>query len=136
MARGDHLRVRRWTGYWHHGIDLGDGRVMHYSNAVGAWATGEVRVSSWQRFSRGAPIELVRYADCHPPELVIARARGRLGERRYHLLRNNCEHFARWFKSGQAASTSALSVATVGGVVGVLLGAGAMLAHRLATPAS
>ena len=30
MARGDHIRVRRWRGlYAHHGIDMGDGSVIH-----------------------------------------------------------------------------------------------------------
>lgn len=36
MARGDHVKVKRMGGlYTHHGIDLGDGRVIHYSGEVG-----------------------------------------------------------------------------------------------------
>ena len=32
------------------------------------------------------------------------RARSRLGERRYHLSRNNCEHFCNWCQLGEYRS--------------------------------
>jgi hypothetical protein len=34
----------------------------------------------------------------------VRRARSRLGERRYDLLRNNCEHFCSWCQDGEARS--------------------------------
>ena len=35
---------------------------------------------------------------------VVHRARSRLGEDRYHVLRNNCEHFCEWCVRGQNRS--------------------------------
>ena len=35
---------------------------------------------------------------------VIARARSRLGEKKYRLLTNNCEHFCEWALHGIARS--------------------------------
>ncbi|HRT20579.1 MAG TPA: lecithin retinol acyltransferase family protein, partial [Candidatus Hydrogenedentes bacterium] len=32
MARGDHIKVRRFL-YSHHGIDCGDGTVIHYTGS-------------------------------------------------------------------------------------------------------
>ncbi|MGB7486504.1 MAG: lecithin retinol acyltransferase family protein, partial [Phormidesmis sp.] len=35
-------------------------------------------------------------------DVVIARAESRLGEQRYDLFFNNCEHFASWCKTGRS----------------------------------
>jgi hypothetical protein len=35
---------------------------------------------------------------------VVRRARSRLGEDRYHVLTNNCEHFCEWCVHGQNRS--------------------------------
>lgn len=35
---------------------------------------------------------------------VVRRARSRLGEDRYHVLKNNCEHFCEWCVRGQNRS--------------------------------
>ena len=34
------------------------------------------------------------------PEAVVQRAQSRLGERSFHVLTHNCEHFATWCKTG------------------------------------
>jgi hypothetical protein len=34
----------------------------------------------------------------------MRRARSRLGERRYDVLRNNCEHFCNWCQVGESRS--------------------------------
>jgi hypothetical protein len=109
MARGDHLRVRRSTGYWHHGIDLGDGRVVHYAGEAGSLRNVAVHVSSWEAFQRGGPVEIVPYAQPEPTEAVVARALSRVGESAYNLLSNNCEHFARWCVTGRRPEPSAPS---------------------------
>lgn len=36
----------------------------------------------------------------YTPEETIARARSRIGETKYRLITNNCEHFAMWCKTG------------------------------------
>ena len=40
----------------------------------------------------------------YSPEETISRARSRIGENRYNLLTNNCEHFAIWCKTGLSES--------------------------------
>jgi len=38
---------------------------------------------------------------CYEPAEVIVRARSMMGLYDYHVLANNCEHFARWCKTGK-----------------------------------
>ena len=101
MAAADHLQAPRQHGlFLHHGIDLGDGTVAHYLEGR------EILRNSVEEFSRGQPISTVSYpdGDCSPAGLTLRRAMGRLGEQRYNLLFNNCEHFAHWCKTGRHRS--------------------------------
>lgn len=95
MARGDHIYINdfNFISYTHHGIDCGDGTVIHYTQE------GVCRVSVYE-FSQGKKINTWIYDDCDHPNLVMLRAESRLGERDYHLLLNNCEHFVNWCKTG------------------------------------
>ena len=102
MAAADHLQTPRQHGLFnHHGIDLGDGTVAHYLEGR------EILRSPLQEFSRGQPISTVSYpeGDCSPAGITLRRAMGRLGEQRYNLLFNNCEHFAHWCKTGRHRSS-------------------------------
>ena len=106
MARGDHIRVRRLGGlYWHHGIDLGDGTVVHYSGEpLNTRAACVCRVPL-EAFLDGGELEVVAYPqDLRAAEAVVADALARLGERRYGVWWNNCEHFATHCKTGRRAS--------------------------------
>jgi hypothetical protein len=49
---------------------------------------------------RGVAIEALDFS----PDAVVARAESRLGERRFDLVLNNCEHFASWCKTGLSES--------------------------------
>lgn len=40
----------------------------------------------------------------YSPDETVERARSRLGEKKYDLLMNNCEHFAIWCKTGLSKS--------------------------------
>ena len=40
----------------------------------------------------------------YSPDETVSRARSRLGEKKYDLLLNNCEHFAIWCKTGLSKS--------------------------------
>lgn len=96
MARGDHLKVQR-IGYTHHGIDCGDGTVIHYTGEVGQKKDARVARTTLRTFlDKATDFEIVRYSRSFPVEEVIARAESRIDERGYALLWNNCEHFARW----------------------------------------
>ncbi len=48
-------------------------------------------------------LKAVKY-HLYTPEETIARAKSRLGESDYHLIVNNCEHFAIWCKTGISES--------------------------------
>ncbi|GMW02300.1 MAG: hypothetical protein AMXMBFR84_34360 [Candidatus Hydrogenedentota bacterium] len=103
MARGDHLRVRR-SGYWHHGIDCGDGTVIHYQGHPLQPRRAHVARTSIHDFARGGDYDVVARASYEDGSRVLARAASRMGERSYHVFRNNCEHFASWCSSGRSAS--------------------------------
>ncbi len=102
LAAADHLQAPRQHGlFTHHGIDLGDGTVAHYLEGRA------ILRSPRDDFSRGQPITVVDYPDgeISPAGVTLRRAMGRLGEQRYNLLFNNCEHFAHWCKTGRHRST-------------------------------
>lgn len=107
MVRGDQVYVMRplmgMDGvYEHHGIDCGDGTVIHYYKG-GQEPT--VTRTSYETFARGNPVFVVdRHSLAYVPDVVIQRAESRLGERQYNLLSNNCEHFANWCKIGRNES--------------------------------
>src|SRR5262245_4782399 len=119
MAYGDHIRV--WRGpYWHHGVDLGDGTVVHYDGYgdLASKLTAEVRRSSIQDFAAGTGVEIVQHTNRLTPIVTVNLALSRVGERRYHLVTNNCEHFAEWCLTGQSNSAQ---VKAASGVLVLLL---------------
>jgi len=122
MARGDHIRVKR-RGYWHHGIDCGDGSVIHYTGEPKDITNACVARTTREAFAKGGAIRTVRKIDCDDPEAVIQRAESRLGETRYGAIRNNCEHFAWWCRNGLPESKQ---------VKRALLGVGAVSAAGFA----
>lgn len=94
LSIGDHISIRRRlpAPYTHHGIYVGDGEVIHFSE-------GEVRLDELNKFG---PIASIRKVDSHlgcSEEIVVMKAYSRLGERGYNLIVNNCEHFALWCRS-------------------------------------
>lgn len=56
----------------------------------------------------------------YTPDETIERARSRVGEASYHLLTNNCEHFAIWCKIGIGESSQVRSF--IDGVVKLISG--------------
>ncbi len=102
MARGDQIYAYRELFnlqglYEHHGIDCGDGSAIHYRKP-----SEIIERTSLDTFARGNRIYVREYASgfCFIPDVVIQRAESRLGEQKYNLLFNNCEHFATWCKTG------------------------------------
>ena len=115
MAKGDHLYVSRGT-YFHHGIDCGDGTIIHYREGEA------ITRSSEPFFTLGETIKIKPYKDSDPAHVVLERAMSRLGERDYHIVFNNCEHFAAWCKTGQHRSQQVENVAAATAIGGALLG--------------
>lgn len=80
MPKGDHIFVRR-LGYTHHGIDAGDGMVIHYTGELGQKSDAAVRETPIDDFAKGSAVRVRLYGEGMPPEDVVARARSLLGER-------------------------------------------------------
>jgi hypothetical protein len=97
---GAHL-VTPWRGFAHHGIYVGNGRVVHYNSTVYQFRRRPIEETSMQEFREGRPLFLVDHAETvYETNEVLRRARSRLGEDRYHLLNNNCEHLVEWCLHG------------------------------------
>lgn len=93
------------TGYTHHGIYVGDGKVVHYAGLSRGWRPGPVEEVSLTEFSRGRPVRIRPVIQSRfDSSDVVARARSRLGEDRYQILSNNCEHFCEWCVCGESRS--------------------------------
>ncbi|MDR2198164.1 MAG: lecithin retinol acyltransferase family protein [Deltaproteobacteria bacterium] len=93
LTPGEHIRShRKWKGYWHHGIYVGDAKVINYlEKGVG------VQKTSYDVFTKGDVTERVPHPDAKfTPDEVVKRAKSRLGEDKYSLIFNNCEHFCNW----------------------------------------
>jgi hypothetical protein len=101
---GAHIVSPR-RGYTHHGIYVGRGRVVQYGGLSRGLRCGPVEEVPLLRFSRGRPIwvRIGEFGWKSRPE-IACRARSRLGENRYHVLTNNCEHFCEWCVRGQHRS--------------------------------
>jgi hypothetical protein len=101
---GSHLVTPR-RGYLHHGIYVGARKVVHYSGLAHGLRRGPVEEVPYAHFARGRRVWVRLDA---PPDFdvreVICRAQSRVGEDRYRLLTNNCEHFCEWCLRGTARS--------------------------------
>lgn len=107
---GAHLTTPR-RGYRHHGIYVGDGRVVHYAGFKQVVRRGCVEEVSLEAFCKGRGWQVQHWpAPRYAGPAVVARARSRLGEDRYRLWNNNCEHFAVWCVSGVSRSPQAETV--------------------------
>ena len=101
---GAHLLTPR-RGYTHHGIYVGEGKVVHYAGLHRALARGPIEEVSLEEFADGQDI-VVKSATValYPAAAIVERARSRLGENRYRITTNNCEHFCEWCLRGESRS--------------------------------
>jgi hypothetical protein len=106
-VKGDHIRVNRLL-YYHHGIYVSDSEVIHFNthgHGDGLLGDATVIVSTLKEFLEFGRCEVRIYGwslfeKTFPPEIVVERARSRIGESGYNIVFNNCEHFAHWCKTG------------------------------------
>ena len=91
-SKGTHLYVQRMA-YTHHGIYLGDDFVIHYDD-------GSVMVVELEDFADTGWIYIKNSVKTYSDARIVQRAQSRFGEAQYHLLFNNCEHFAEWCRNG------------------------------------
>ncbi len=107
---GAHLVTPR-RGYLHHGIYAGQGRVIHYAGFHHFLRSGPVEEVTIQQFAKARSYEIKSHATpSFSGDMAVSRARSRLGENRYSLLTNNCEHFLEWCITGEHRSAQAEAV--------------------------
>jgi len=104
LPLGAHLISPR-RGYLHHGVYAGSGRVIHYGGFNRIFSSRPVEEVSLDEFSLGRGLAVKAWvAPTFMGENAVSRARSRIGENRYRLFSNNCEHFAEWCIGGKARS--------------------------------
>jgi hypothetical protein len=131
LKRGDHIYISRLTCD-HHGIYLGNEQVIDYCNSNKSGKTANViRIRSLQDFLQGQKeLWIKKYAHCESPEQTIQKAKSRLGEYKYCIFQNNCEHFAYWCKTGVHKSDQVKNVRGV--AIGSSGGAATKIAAKVA----
>lgn len=95
LKMGDHIYAD-YGRCFHHGIYCGDDEVIHYVNRK---IIKKTRLSAFAKKQR---IHIKRHHKSFSQTRVVKRAKRRLGERKYNLAFNNCEHFANWCKIGKS----------------------------------
>ena len=71
---GDHLVTSRGY-YWHHGLYIGGGQVIHYAGFYNGWTPGKVKLASLSEFESGHGWEVRRYAQrAFTPAESVGRA--------------------------------------------------------------
>ena len=117
MAKGDHIYIHKGL-ITHHGIDCGDGTVIHHT---GKQVGGKITQTSYTSFKEGKQVYVKSYTYKFSPNEIVRRAKRRLHESNYNLLFTNCEHFAtdcttgepdsQQFGNGVAATSTGLAAA-------------------------
>ena len=123
---GDVIKVSRWNGlYAHYGIyvDTSDGgHVIHYTGEDShSDFKGVIRETSFEEFLNGDKNYSVRkfdkdkYPHIYSGKETVKRARSKIGESKYNLAFNNCEHFAVWCKTGKndSSQTEILEISSI-----------------------
>lgn len=110
LRYGDHIAWDREYLVWHHAIvtavDSAAGQitVIHNSGGIKDLPNGHIASVRVENFQVDCDVEFLYMfeyseSECFAPDEVIERATQRLDEV-YDPLTNNCEHFARWCKTG------------------------------------
>ena len=127
---GDHLITPR-TGYWHHGLYVGNNEVIHYSGGADGANIGlahenmndfAVEKVKLDQFSQGEPIRLIEHVNPkYTREQACRRAASRLSESKYSIVYRNCEHFVNWCLEGSERSEQIrrLFTSSSGGTVAI-----------------
>lgn len=116
MGQGDHIYVNGGA-YTHHGIDCGDGTVIHHPGGLNQKLHAVISHTSMASFSSDKQIFMKKYDMRDSRELVIRRAESQLNKVGYDLFNNNCEHFATWCMTGVKDSKQVNNARAVVGIV-------------------
>ena len=100
LTPGAQVRVRR-SGYYHHGIYIGNGEIVHFDGSPNEQDAAAVRVrrTGMEEFLRGGLPELRIYGRAErkllrAPDEIAAAALSAVGRGGYDYRTNNCAHFS------------------------------------------
>ncbi|MDY0208342.1 MAG: lecithin retinol acyltransferase family protein [Pseudomonas sp.] len=114
--------VTDFTGYQH--WSLVSDKLCEQGKPLLISATkrnGTVREEPWDTVTLGKETYVADVSYARPISEVLAMARSQIGQWRYSLTSNNCEHFVKWVAGLEVSSKQVVS-----GVAGALVGATAV----------
>lgn len=104
FQKGDHL-VSSKTGYTHHGLYVGHDQILHYAGLADGMSAGPIELISVRGFSNGRGIQVrEHFKRKYSRTESVERGYRRLGENKYNVAINNCEHFVTWCITGAHSS--------------------------------
>ncbi|MCJ7595270.1 MAG: lecithin retinol acyltransferase family protein [Desulfobacterales bacterium] len=127
LLPGDHICARRTSRFYtHHGIYMGDGKVIHVTGSIREKVDPEVRETDLSTFLKGGTLKRRQYKVRLPPSETIRIAKRHISDKSYSMIWNNCEHFATYCATGKRKSRqvrralSGLSTVAAGVIVVVV----------------
>ncbi len=94
IVAGDHLVSER-LGFTHHGLYMGDSKVIHYMDDEG------IEIVDVDTFNRGHDTWSATHIwEWYDKDEALSRAVSRVGEKKYNLIWRNCEGFVNWAIDG------------------------------------
>jgi len=102
---GDHIYVKRKTRFYtHHGIYIGEGKVIHFTGSVREKVDPEVCETDLARFLKGETLKRRNYQKRLSATETICIAKKQLSNKNFSMIWNNCEHFATYCTTGKKKS--------------------------------
>ena len=102
---GDHIYVKRKSRFYiHHGIYMGEGKVIHFTGSIREKVDPEVRETDLSRFLKGGKLKKRDYRKRLPASETIRIAKEQLSDKNFSIIWNNCEHFATYCATGKKKS--------------------------------
>ena len=130
LLPGDHIYVRRTRRlYKHHGIYVGNGKVIHVTGSIKEKVDPEVRETDLSRFLKGGTLRRMEYEERLPASETLRIARRHISDKSYSMIWNNCEHFATYCATGERMSRQVRTA--VSGLSSVAAGVVVVVAARL-----
>ena len=130
LLPGDHICVRRTRRFYtHHGIYVGDGKVIHVTGSIREKIDPEVRETDLSRFLKGGTLKRWKHEQRLPASETVRIAKRHISDKSYSMIWNNCEHFASYCATGKRKSKQVRRV--MGGLSTVVGGVVAVVAARL-----
>ena len=95
---GSHLKTPRMgNSYTHHGIYIGNEKVIHYAGLADGLKSAPVEAITIEKFLSGNKYEVIPHPHAQfTSNEIVTRAKSRIGENDYNVIGNNCEHFVHW----------------------------------------